>query len=206
MYKPNYKIENKLWRRGFERIAGLDEAGRGAWAGPVVAAAVILPPKLALRGLRDSKQLSPKAREQFYVYINKNAIGIGIGIVSEKVIDEKGIIFATRQAFLDAIENLKLNPDYLLIDGIRLFNHKLPLDFLVKGDNKCVSIAAASVIAKVARDNILIDYNKKYPQYGFDQHKGYGTWEHRSRILDHGACPIHRLSFKPLVEAGYKEL
>ena len=177
--RPNYRIENKLYKQGHKNIAGLDEVGRGAWAGPVVAAAVILPPKLKIKGLRDSKLLTSIKRDKLCIFINKNALAIGVGIVSEKVIDKKGIIEATRQAFLRAINKLLIETNYLLVDGIKIFEHKLPLEFFIKGDNRVNSIAAASVVAKVTRDNILKDYHNKYPEYGFDLHKGYGTKQHR---------------------------
>jgi len=195
---PTYKIENKLFRQGFRNIAGLDEAGRGAWAGPIVASAVILPPKLKIIGLRDSKLLSPGRREALYVNIKKNAVGIGIGIVSEKIIDNQGIISATRQAFLQAIDGLVGQADYLLIDGIKIFDHNLPYEFFVNGDKKIMSISAASIIAKFTRDNILNEYHKQYPEYSFDKHKGYGTKLHQEKILQHGVCAIHRISFKPI--------
>ncbi len=198
--KPSYKIENQLRKRGYENIAGLDEVGRGAWAGPVVAAAVILPPKLRIKGIRDSKLLTPAKREQLSIYIKKNALGIGLGITSEKIIDKQGIIPATRMAFLQAIDNLSLEADYLLTDGLKFFGHSLPIEFHTKGDQKITSIAAASIVAKVVRDNILRDYHEKFPHYGFDRHKGYGTKHHKDNILKHGTCNIHRLSFRPLMD------
>ena len=198
--RPNYRIENKLYKKGYKSIAGLDEAGRGSWAGPVVAAAVVLPPKLKVPGLRDSKLLSPAKRDKLHIYINKNAIGVGVGIVSEKIIDEQGIITATRQAFLQALEKLSTEIDYLLVDGIRIFKYKLPVDFLIKGDNRVMSIAAASVIAKVTRDSILRDYHDKYPKYGFDLHKGYGTRKHKDMLDKHGVCDIHRMSYRPIMD------
>lgn len=197
--KPTYKVENKLYKLGFKNIAGLDEVGRGAWAGPVVAAAVILPPKLKIKGLKDSKLLTSKKREELFIFINKNALRIGLGIISEKIIDEKGIISATRQAFLQAIEQLSNKADYLLVDGIKIFDHELPLKFFIKGDQKIMSIAAASIIAKVSRDNILKKYDKKYPKYGFSRHKGYGTILHKKNIFNYGICDIHRKSFKPIM-------
>lgn len=200
LFGPTYKYENKLYRLGYQNIAGLDEAGRGAWAGPVVAAAVILPTKMKIAGIRDSKLLSPRQREKLFVYINKQALAIGLGIISEKVIDQQGIIPAARRAFLTAIDKLKEKVDYLLIDGIRIFDHQLPNKFLVRGDRLVVSIAAASIVAKVARDNILRDYHQRYPQYGFDLHKGYGTRLHKERLDEYGVCEIHRRSFRPMVE------
>ncbi|KKS43254.1 ribonuclease HII [Candidatus Kuenenbacteria bacterium RIFCSPLOWO2_12_FULL_42_13] len=203
---PNYKIENELYRQGYRNIAGLDEAGRGAWAGPVVAAAVVLPPKLKIKGLRDSKLLSLKQREELFVVIKKNALAIGVGIVSEKTIDSEGIIGATRRAFLAAAEKIKEQVEYLLVDGIKFFGHYLPTSFYIKGDRKIISIAAASIVAKVTRDCILIDYHKEYPLYGFDQHKGYGTAQHMESLEKHGPCAIHRQSFRPIFELGKERL
>jgi len=200
LFGPTYKYENKLYKQGYQNIAGLDEAGRGAWAGPVVAAAVILPARMKIAGIRDSKLLSPQQREKLAVYINKQALAIGLGIISEKVIDQQGIIPATRKAFLAAVERLREKVDYLLIDGIRIFDHRLPNEFLVRGDRLVVSIAAASIVAKVVRDNILRDYHQHYPQYGFDLHKGYGTRLHKERLDEYGVCEIHRRSFRPMIE------
>jgi len=197
---PTYKIEKELQRRGFKGVAGLDEAGRGAWAGPVVAAAVILPHGLVIKGLKDSKLLSPKKREELFIIINKNAIAIGVGIMSEKIIDQEGIISATRKAFLQAVEKIKDKIDYLLVDGIKIFEHHLPTDFHIKGDRKVASIAAASIIAKVTRDHLLNDYHRQHPIYGFDRHKGYGTAEHHKNLHEHGWCAIHRQSFRPVAE------
>lgn len=200
MFRPTYRIENRLYKQGYQKIAGLDEAGRGAWAGPVVAAAVVLPPKLKIPGLRDSKLLRPDKRAKLQIYINKNALGVGVGIVSEKVIDEQGIIAATRQAFLEAVRKLPIDIDYLLVDGVKIFEHQAPTNFLIRGDRRVVSIAAASVIAKVARDNILREYHREYPDYGFDVHKGYGTKQHMAMLDKHGVAGIHRMSYRPLIE------
>ncbi len=199
--RPTWRIENKLYRRGYKSIAGLDEAGRGAWAGPVVAAAVVLPARLKVPGLRDSKLLRPAKRDKLHIYINKNALSVGVGIVGEGVIDKLGIIAATRQAFLEALKNLSVDVEYLLVDGVPIFDYKLPVDFLIKGDNRVMSIAAASVMAKVTRDNILRDYHSKYPEYGFDAHKGYGTKMHRKTLRKHGVSDIHRKSYRPIM--GY---
>jgi ribonuclease HII len=199
---PNYKVENRLYKQGYKSIAGLDEVGRGAWAGPIVAAAVVLPPRLKIKGLRDSKLLTPDKRDRLCIFIKKNALAIGVGVISERVIDERGIIEANRQAFLEAINKLRLEVDYLLVDGIKIFEYKLPVDFLIRGDSGVTSIAAASVVAKVTRDNILKDYHNKYPQYGFDLHKGYGTRQHKRMLDRYGVCNIHRMSFKPIMESS----
>lgn len=198
--RPTYKIENDLRAQGFENVVGMDEAGRGAWAGPVVAAAVVLPPGFKINGLNDSKLLTPAKRAELYPIIVKSALAYGTGVVSEKVIDREGIISATRQAFLQALDMLRGLADYLLVDGTKIFPAALPCQFIVKGDQRVASIAAASIIAKVTRDNLLNDYHRQYPVYGFDCHKGYGTSKHRAMIDAYGYCPIHRLSFEPLVD------
>jgi len=201
--QPTYKTENRLYKIGYQNIAGLDEAGRGAWAGPVVAAAVVLPPKFKINGLNDSKLLSPAKREELYVIIIKNAVAYSTGIISEKTVDTEGIISATRQAFFKAIKAIENMTDYLLIDGIKIFDHKMPYEFFIKGDNRIASIAAASIVAKVTRDHLLNNYHRQYPVYGFDRHKGYGTAEHRKMIYTHGFCPLHRLSFQPLIDYNH---
>jgi ribonuclease HII len=201
---PNYKIEKELCKNGYQGIAGLDEAGRGAWAGPVVAAAVILPAKFKIKGLNDSKLLSPQKREELFVVINRSALAVGVGIISEKIIDNEGIIGATRRAFLEAIEKIKDTADYLLVDGIKIFEHIIPNSFHIKGDRKIASVAAASIVAKVTRDHIMRDYHQKYPLYGFDQHKGYGTASHTRSLDEHGWCDIHRKSFRPIIDRGHK--
>lgn len=198
--KPSYKLTNKLYRQGYKHIAGLDEAGRGAWAGPVVAAAVVFPPQTKIDGLMDSKLLTVKQREKLYVRIIKTAQAVGIGVVSEKIIDQQGIIQATRQAFLKAIDKVVEMADYLLIDGVKIFEHELPTQFLVKGDRSEALIAAASIVAKVTRDSLMLDYHRRYPQYEFDKHKGYGTELHRRRLDEYGVCEIHRQSYQPVSE------
>ncbi len=199
MFKPNYRIENKLYRQGYKYIAGLDEAGRGAWAGPVVAAAVILPPKLRIKGVRDSKLLSPRQRERLYILITKQAVTYAVGIVSEKIIDQQGIIPATRQAFLKAVNKLNTEVDYLLVDGIKIFEHNVSNKFYIKGDRHIMSIAAASIIAKVTRDRLLESYHQEFPQYGFNKHKGYGTQMHREKLEEYGLSAIHRRSYYPMM-------
>ncbi len=200
--KPGYKLVNKLFRQGYRHIAGLDEAGRGAWAGPVVAAAVIIPPHIKLNGLRDSKLLTAKQREKLYVKIIKAAEAVGVGVVSERIIDQKGIIQATRQAFLKAIDKLGARADYLLVDGVKIFEAELPTDFVVKGDQREAIIAAASIVAKVTRDQLMLGYHRKYPHYAFDKHKGYGTKLHRQKLDEHGWCEIHRQSYQPILDLG----
>jgi len=188
----------------FSYIAGLDEAGRGALAGPVVAAAVILPldnpDTLAyLHEVNDSKQLSAKRREAMFSLITQHALAYGIGQESAAVIDEIGIIPSTKRAMLTAVSQLTPAAQYLLIDGrIRLKNSPLPQQSIIRGDSKSLSIAAASILAKVTRDRIMVELDAHYMLYGFAQHKGYGTEKHRAAIEKYGATPIHRYSFAPI--------
>jgi len=206
--KPNFFEEKKLWKRGFKVVAGLDEAGRGPLAGPVVAAAVILDSRLRgndkLGNINDSKKLSEKQREEIYeILINNKDIKWGVGIVSEKVIDKINILEATKLAMRKAISSLRGakrrgNPDFLLIDGNFKIDCATPQKSIIKGDQKVFSIAAASIIAKVTRDRIMQRMHKKYPQYGFDKHKGYGTKAHFENLKKFGPCKIHRKSFYPV--------
>ncbi len=205
MNYPNFNEERKLWRRRHkQRTAGLDEAGRGPLAGPVVAAAVIIKPIhgkfVKICGVKDSKKLTPKKREEiFKVLIKHPAIEWGMGRVSEKVIDRINIKNAAELAMLRAIQKLKTPPDFLLIDGKHLKNSKLKNinhKLIIKADEKVFSCAAASIIAKVKRDRMMLRYHKKYPQYGFAQHKGYPTKLHRKMIKKYGFCKIHRKSFR----------
>ncbi|MDD5341963.1 MAG: ribonuclease HII [Patescibacteria group bacterium] len=197
MTKPSRLEEKKLWKLGYRNIAGLDEAGRGAWAGPIVAAAVILPPRIRLEGLRDSKQLSPGQREKLFSAIAKVAISWSVGIVSHRLIDRKGIGPANILAMVLAIKKLSVAPDYLLIDALK-FDHLLPSQAIVRGDQKVFSIAAASILAKVTRDRILIGQHEKLPQYDFHLHKGYGTKHHLALIKKHGVSQFHRKSYRPM--------
>jgi ribonuclease HII len=185
--------------QGYHFIAGIDEVGRGPIAGPVVAAAVILKEDCFIPGLTDSKKLSAAMREKFYEIINENALAIGIGIVSPEVIDKINIYEATKLAMKSAIKELVLQPDYLLIDAMRL---DLPItqESIIKGDAKSVTIAASSVIAKITRDRMMIDLAKQFPEYGFDQHMGYGTKYHLDALKTHGITEHHRKSFAPVKE------
>ena len=202
---PTLQFEKSVRKKtGASCIAGLDEAGCGALAGPVVAAAVILPLDAPQRlkqldEVNDSKQLSAKKRERLYSLIVTNALSFGIGSTPVKGIDDNGIIPATKQAMLLALEQLEPNADYLLIDGrIRLKNISLPQQSIIRGDSKSLSIAAASILAKVTRDRIMVELDGRYPQYGFARHKGYGTEFHRAAIERLGPMPQHRMSFSPL--------
>jgi len=190
------KLEMKLWHRGLSRIAGIDEAGRGPLAGPVVAAAVVFPTDVMIEGVNDSKQLYEKERERLFDIIQDSALDIGIGIVDHTIIDEMNILNATFRSMHDAVNNLQYPPDHLLIDGPYFAGANIPFTTVVKGDSKCLSIAAASIVAKVTRDRLMKEYDKQFPRYGFAKHKGYGTKEHLEAIKIHGLCEIHRKSFK----------
>ena len=190
------KFEKEYFEKGYNLIAGIDEAGRGPLAGPVVAAAVILPKGCLIEGVNDSKKLSEKKREKLYDDIIENAIAWGVGIKDNNVIDEINILEATRLAMHEAIENLQVKPDFIFIDAEKKVDtDKIPYLPIIKGDALSISIAAASIIAKVTRDRIMSQWDEVYPQYGFAKHKGYGTAEHISAIKEYGLCPLHRLSF-----------
>ena len=186
--------ENNLYKSGINYIAGVDEVGRGPLVGPVVAAAVILPKGYKLEGLTDSKQLSEKKRNTFYDIIMKDAIAIGVGIKSNKIIDEVNIYEATKLAMKDAINNLSVKPEHVLIDAMPL-ELDIPTTSIIKGDALSESIAAASVIAKVTRDRMMYELDKEYPEYGFEKNKGYGSKDHIEAIKKVGPCKIHRRSF-----------
>ena len=190
------KFEKECYEKGYELIAGIDEAGRGPLAGPVVAGAVILPKDCLLEGINDSKKLSEKKREKLYDVIIENAVAWGVGIVDHTVIDEINILNATRKAMKLALENLQVNPDYILIDAEKKVDtNGIPYLPIVKGDALSISIGAASILAKVTRDRIMREYDNIYPMYGFEKHKGYGTKAHVEAIKEHGPCMIHRQSF-----------
>jgi ribonuclease HII len=195
--------EMALLEQGYRFVAGLDEAGRGAWAGPVVAAAVILPldqPNLGgtLAGLRDSKKLTPHQREQFFKLIQATATTVSVGVASAAMVDQINVVGATRYAMRQALAGLAITPDYLLIDHLKLPNLDLPQDAFPKADNLSLTVAAASVMAKITRDRLMIELHHQYPGYDFDRHKGYGTPSHRTALAAQGPCPLHRLSYKPL--------
>lgn len=190
-----YEIENEKLNEGYKYICGVDEAGRGPLAGPVYAAAVILPSNFVIPGLNDSKKLSEKRREELFDVITENAIAYSIASVDEKRIDEINILNATFEAMNNAVNSLSISPDFCLIDGNRIKNMTIPHETIVKGDAKSASIAAASILAKVSRDRFIIEMSKKYPQYGFENHKGYGTAAHNEAILKYGPCEIHRRTF-----------
>jgi ribonuclease HII len=194
-FDPFYH-ESIARNNGHRLIAGVDEAGRGPLAGPVTAAAVIIPERISLSGVKDSKKMSATAREKAYALIDEKAIAIGIGVVSHRAIDQSDILSASLAAMKLALQCLEPAPDFVLIDGI----HKVPVDIpqmcIKRGDQLSMSISAASIIAKVYRDRIMCSYHNQFPEYGFDRHKGYGTRYHLSALRRHGPCRIHRLTFK----------
>ncbi len=191
-----YRFDLSAHRRGFEVVAGVDEAGRGPLAGPVVAAAAVLPSHYKNEEIRDSKQLSPGKRERLYKIIMKDALSIGLGVVEPSVIDAINILQATLMAMKEAVLNLSLTVDYLLIDGIYDIDIPIPQQTIIKGDSLSISIASASIVAKVSRDKIMEIYHRQFPQYNFLKNKGYGTKEHREALKKYGCCKIHRRSFK----------
>lgn len=193
---PDLEYEKAAREGGFNLICGVDEAGRGPLAGPVCAAAVILPEDCVIEGLNDSKKLSEKKREELFPIIKEKAIAYAIAFGTVEEIEEVNILEATYLAMNRAIDSLEARADYALIDGNRVPKGiKIPCETVVKGDSKSLSIAAASVLAKVTRDRLMLDYDKEYPEYKFAAHKGYGTKAHYEAIAHHGVCPIHRLSF-----------
>lgn len=190
-----WEIENSFFSEEIRVICGVDEAGRGPLAGPVCAAAVILPANLEIPGLTDSKKLTDKKRRELYPIIMEQAIAYGIGFASEQEIDEINILQATFLAMQRAIDQLSVKPDLALIDGNRQKDFGVPAKTVVKGDSLSASIAAASILAKVARDNLMLEQAETYPQYKFDVHKGYGTKAHYEALREFGPCPIHRMTF-----------
>lgn len=190
-----WEIERELHAEGIGLICGVDEAGRGPLAGPVCAAAVILPPEMELAGLNDSKKLSEKKREQLFPEIQRVALAWSVAFASVEEIEERNILGATMLAMNRAIAGLSLTPDLALIDGNRNKEIKVPSRCVVHGDARCASIAAASILAKVSRDHLMLELAREYPQYGFEQHKGYGTRAHYAALREYGPCPAHRPSF-----------
>lgn len=201
---PNLTFEQALWEDNQKWIAGLDEAGRGAWAGPVVAAVVIFPPIVNLEknllGVRDSKQMNGHQREFWAEIIRKHAQSWGVGSAGHTEIDQLGILPATRLAMQRALGQLSTSPDHLLIDALLLPQLETPQTALIKGDQRSLSIAAASILAKTTRDALMRQEDGNYPLYGFRRHKGYGTRFHQQALAENGPCPIHRMSFRPLRE------
>lgn len=192
------KYERELYKDNITLIAGVDEAGRGPLAGPVVAAAVILPKNYHLEGLNDSKQLTEKRREEYFKILNKEALSIGVGIVSAKEIDEINILEASRKAMYIALSNLNITPEYILSDAMSLNDIDIPSMPIIHGDALSLSIAAASVIAKVTRDHIMYELDEKYPEYNFKKHKGYPTKEHMELLKKYGVMEEYRMSYRPV--------
>jgi ribonuclease HII len=199
--------EAEQWAAGAELVAGVDEAGRGPLAGPVVAAAVVLPRDLDIHGIDDSKRLTPSKRDELFERITAGAVAVGVGSSSEKVIDEINILRATFRAMRDAVAHLDRPPDHVIVDGDRIPDLSLPQTPIHRGDEKSAAIAAASIVAKVTRDRLLVEYDARYPGYGFAQHKGYGTPEHIAALTRLGPCEIHRQSFRIVHDArgGFSE-
>ena len=198
MARPTAKIQNEYTRLGYSCIAGVDEVGLGAWAGPVVAGAVILPVKIQLPYLNDSKLVSVSRREELYFLIKEKAIAWGIGVQEAYLVDEIGLAETHRRAMRQAVKNLGSKVDLLLVDGRGIKQLGVETICIVKGDQKVRSIAAASIIAKVTRDNIMEEMHKEWPEYGFNEHKGYGTLKHRRAIAEYGVHKSHRLSYLPV--------
>ncbi|OGY42302.1 MAG: ribonuclease HII [Candidatus Buchananbacteria bacterium RBG_13_36_9] len=200
MRHPNWQREKCLWQRGYDLVAGIDEVGRGSWAGPIVAAGVIFEKRLMIKGLKDSKKLSAPKREKLAEIIKTKALAWTVEIVDNEIIDEIGVGKANALVIDQVINSLKPKPQYLLIDKASVLRYKIriPWETIIKGDNLVYSIAAASILAKVARDDIMLKLAKKYPNYGFDLHKGYGTELHQQMIDEHDICPLHRKSYKPI--------
>ena len=190
------RIENELYDTGLEYICGIDEAGRGPLAGPVVVAAVIMPKDSMIEGVNDSKKVSEKKRELLYDLIINEAISYAVGIIDQKEIDRINILNATKEGLTTAVKGLEIRPQRILVDALQgIDTCKIPYTSIIKGDAKCYSIAAASIIAKVTRDRIMRQWDEIYPQYGFEKHKGYGTKMHIDAIKEYGICPLHRHSF-----------
>lgn len=190
------EIEKKLYDKGFDLICGIDEAGRGPLAGPVVIAGVIMPQNSMIEGVNDSKKVSEKKREKLYDLILEEAISYSVAVIGQDVIDEINILNATKQGVTTVVEGLDVKPNLILVDALKGINTKgIPYDSIIKGDAKCYNISAASIVAKVTRDRIMRQWDEIYPQYGFIKHKGYGTAMHIQALKEYGPSPIHRKTF-----------
>ena len=187
--------EAELHDKGYKYIAGVDEVGRGPLAGPVVAAAVILPEDFDVPGVDDSKKLSEKRREELFDIITERAVAYGIGMADHSIIDEINILQATKLAMKEAISSLQQQPDYILFDAMRIDDLEIPQESVIKGDAKVLAVAAASIVAKVTRDRMMVEYSAEYPGYAFEKNKGYGTKAHYEGLREYGMCPIHRRTF-----------
>jgi ribonuclease HII len=201
-----YRYEGQAWRAGHARVAGIDEAGRGPLAGPVVAAAVVVTPEHRIRGVRDSKLLPPERREELFDEIFRRALAVGVSIVDHETIDRVNILQATKLAMLDALARLPVAPDFVITDFVVLPNVPCPQKNLVDGDARCASVAAASIVAKVTRDRLMLELDKQFPEYGFARHKGYATPDHLAALDRFGPCPVHRRSFAGVWRQGELDL
>ncbi len=190
-----YNTEKRLRSQGYTLVAGVDEAGRGPLAGPVVAASVILTLNTQITNLKDSKKINVKKRKEVYNEIKKTAVAYAYDVVDAQYIDDHNILNSTLMAMKNAIEKLSVEPDYILVDALKIRNISIPQKAIIRGDNICACIAAASIVAKVERDRIMEEYDSIYPEYGFSKNKGYGTKHHINAIKEYGTCPIHRKSF-----------
>ena len=197
-----YRYEARAWRAGVGRVVGIDEAGRGPLAGPVVAAAVILAPDRRIRGLADSKLLTPERREELFHVIREQALAIGVGVVDHETIDRINILEATRRAMAAALAALAVLPELVITDFVALPALPCPQRNLVAGDRRCASVAAASIVAKVTRDRLMLEADGRFPEYGFARHKGYATAEHLAALDRHGPCAIHRRTFAGVWRQG----
>lgn len=195
---PNLRLEKKLRRRGFKLVAGVDEAGKGSWAGPIVAAAVILNPRKKISGIKDSKLLRSPERAELFKKITDSALAWSVGIISHNLIDRHGIKSANIMAIEQALDYLRPQPDYIIVDALKIDYRAIPSDGIIDADYKIKSVAAASIVAKVVRDLIMDELDDTYPQYGFKQHKGYGTNHHFQMVMEHGVSKIHRHTFHPM--------
>ena len=190
------EIEKDLYSKGFKNICGIDEAGRGPLAGPVVVAGVIMTQDSMIEGINDSKKVTEKRREKLYDVIKEEAISYSIAVIDHHVIDDINILNATKQGVTEVVDGLDVKPDLIIVDALTHINTRgIPYEPIIKGDAKCYNIAAASILAKVTRDRIMRQWDEIYPQYGFSSHKGYGTAKHIAAIKEYGLCPIHRLTF-----------
>ena len=205
MKHPNFNLEKSLIKQGFQNIVGIDEVGRGAWAGPLVAVATrILKPEFRIlkTRIKDSKLISEKVREAMFEKLSKKVVW-SYGIVTHREIDKLGLTRANVLAIKRALRDLEIEPDYLLIDSVNGFKHRLPHQLIVKGDRKILSISIASILAKVTRDRMMRDFHQKYPQYHFSKHKGYGTKLHQKCLSINGTCRIHRQSYEPIKKLAF---
>jgi ribonuclease HII len=197
-----YRYEAQAWRAGLARVAGIDEAGRGPLAGPVVAAAVVLTSERRVKKLADSKLLSPERREELFGEIAARAVAVGVGIVDHQTIDRVNILVATKMAMVEALRGLGMEPDLVITDFVKLPGLSCPQRNLVDGDQRCATVAAASIVAKVTRDRLMVEADKQFPDYGFARHKGYATADHLAALDRLGPCPLHRRTFSGVWRQG----